>query len=78
VEIFPSTLWADVNAVATGASDWEAVLDRYQVHTLVVTAAQRTQLPGLGTDGRWVQCYADADGSVWRRPAMSGSRSGCP
>lgn len=78
VEIFPAALWADVDAVAKGASDWEAVLDRYQVHALVVTAAQRTQLPGLGTDGRWVQCYADADGSIWQRPAVGDSRTGCP
>ena len=66
VELFPRDLWRDVNQVSTSTDDWLDILDRARVDALVLTVVETSRLRDrLEGSGRWVQRYADADGSIW-------------
>ena len=67
IELFPATVWAGYDAVASGRGDWGAVLARWEV-TIAVGAAGdddlATRLAGAG----WRSVYSGPDGSVLVAP----------
>jgi hypothetical protein len=67
LELYPAAIWADAEAIASGASTWQALLDRYGA-TLVIVAPEQTGLrEALEASDRWIATYRGVDGSVWRR-----------
>ncbi len=59
-ELFPTDVWSDDAAIATGATDAAAVLDRWGV-SVVVTGA------GAATPTGWAVVYEDAAGAIIAR-----------
>ncbi|HZD18735.1 MAG TPA: hypothetical protein VE669_11390 [Actinomycetota bacterium] len=68
IEVFPEDVWDDYVAVSSGRSDWEEILDRWEIR---VVAAKRTQqeelIPLIREDADWSTAYEDGDGFVFVR-----------
>ena len=73
VELFPVSLWDDVDAVSSARVDWSKVLARWGVTILVTQPGQTTLAQALGGDAGWRRAFADGDGSVWVRADRSGA-----
>lgn len=68
IELFPQSLWADLDTVESGTGDWAAVLDRYAPDLVVVERPTDTALENaLVLDPGWACIYQDVDGSIWAR-----------
>lgn len=71
-ELFPESVWSDYEAVASGRSDWAAILDRWGVSIVVATnEATGGFLEQLRADAGWQSVHADADGEVFVRSDRS-------
>jgi hypothetical protein len=44
IEIFPDEVWNQYSAITRGRADWEEILDRYQVDTLLLDSTYHTDL----------------------------------
>jgi hypothetical protein len=64
IELFPSTLWDDLDHVAAG--DLRCI-DPYSPEAVVVAAGQTALAAALESSPRWKRTYVDVDGSVWLR-----------
>jgi hypothetical protein len=59
-------VWADYDAVATGADGWETVLERRAIDAVLV-APDDEALAGRLTAARWREAYAGPDGRLFVR-----------
>jgi hypothetical protein len=66
VELFPATVWADYEAVRTGAADWQAILDRWGVTLVALEPGEDAMQARLVAAG-WTTVSEDASGVVLRR-----------
>jgi hypothetical protein len=67
IEVFPSQVWDDYEAVIGGTDGWRDILERWGV-TIVVTLEGDDALDArLATEG-WVEIHRDDDGAVFVRP----------
>jgi hypothetical protein len=68
VVVFPDAVWADYLAVVSGSPDWQAILHRWEVDTVVIRAGHYPEFrQGLDASAAWTPVYADADGTVYVR-----------
>jgi hypothetical protein len=67
IELYPASVWNDAELVATAAGDWLAILDRYRVDAVVVSADETALEAGLAKAPAWKRLYFNADGSIWLR-----------
>jgi hypothetical protein len=44
IEIFPDDVWNEYSAITRGRADWEEILDRYEVDTLLLDSSYHTDL----------------------------------
>jgi hypothetical protein len=59
-EVHPPAVWDDFVAVSLARTDWESILDRYQVDYLVLHAGEQSRLVGLAeATSRWARIYED-------------------
>jgi hypothetical protein len=73
IELFPETLWNDVDQVAAMQGDWLAILDEYAVEVVVLTSEQSALDAALEGSSAWRREYGDADGSILTREAPPGA-----
>ena len=67
-EVIPDEAWEDYEDVLEGASDWQAILDRYGMRVVVLSREQDARLPSLiAGDPAWRLVYEDADGTIFER-----------
>lgn len=71
IELFPSDVWRDYEAVMDGGAGWEAVLDRW-APDLVVTTPDQSGLRSRLLSAGWMLVHDGADGAVLRRVGPSG------
>ena len=67
IELFPAAVWADYDAVQTGAPGWETVLADWDVTLVALQPDDRAledRLKGAG----WTLVARDASGAVLRAP----------
>ena len=68
IELIPTDAWADHQALAAGAVDWAAILDRRGVTIVVASATeQRALIPLLRASAAWRSIVDDRDGAVFVR-----------
>jgi hypothetical protein len=68
IELFPTAVWDDYDAIIDGHIDWQARLDHWEVSVVVGVAGGPTPLPDrLVADPGWHQVYADDDGRIFVR-----------
>jgi hypothetical protein len=66
IELFPPSVWADADTVASGTGAWESVLLRYKVKWVVTDPATDGPLEAaLGGTASWYRSYWGCDGSIW-------------
>jgi hypothetical protein len=71
VELYPPEQWADYIAVSQARYDWEAILDRYGVDTLIVDrVTQQPLVEGAAADEDWTTLYEDERTLVFRGAAQ--------
>lgn len=63
IELFPDEVWADYDAIVTGADGWEAVLERRAIDVVLVAPEDEALADRLAAAG-WREAYAGADGWV--------------
>jgi hypothetical protein len=68
IELFPTTIWDDVDRVSRGGPDAIAILARYNPDFVVVERPTQSGLESaLRTTPAWACIYQDVDGSIWAR-----------
>jgi hypothetical protein len=69
IEIFPTTVWDDYDAISRAAPGWERIVDRWGMRTLVLSTLQQQPLiDAIDEDPRgWTEVYRDADGMIVTR-----------
>jgi hypothetical protein len=68
IEVIPAAAWVDHIALSSGASDWEAILDRWKVTVVVASHEEQAELiPLISASPAWTKVYSDADGLVFVR-----------
>jgi len=70
LELYPASIWADAEIIASGVDGWDELLDRYGVTVVVVAPEQTTLRDALATAPGWVVRYREADGSIWTRSVV--------
>jgi hypothetical protein len=74
VEAFPQEIWDDYARVVELHQDWEQVLDRWGVDTVVVATDHHPALhAALQTSGIWVVAHRDDEGVVYVRATPLGN-----
>jgi hypothetical protein len=66
IELFPTGVWTEAGQVASGAGDWEAILNRYGVLAVVVAQDQDDLEAALAASGRWMRIFEDGEGHIWQ------------
>jgi hypothetical protein len=69
IELFPGTLWDDVDQVSSMTGDWLPVLDEYEVQIVVLTSEQSALDAALDATPVWRVAYRDGEGSILVREA---------
>ena len=69
IELFPPTVWDDVDQVASMRNDWIAVLEAHQVEVAVFMPEEQDKTEALQQAG-WGLWYSDADGSILLREVV--------
>jgi hypothetical protein len=60
VQFAPRQVWRDYRRVYTSGADWQSILDRYQVRTLIVEKDEQRALSALArTSSEWTVRYED-------------------
>jgi len=68
IELFPTSIWDDVDRVSRGGPDAIPILDRYHPDFVVVERPAQTALEdALSATPAWACIYQDVDGSIWAR-----------
>jgi hypothetical protein len=69
IELFPATVLADADEIASAGTGWLSTLGVLRVDALVVPAGPdgSRQLAALTSQGCWRQVYEDDDGTIWTR-----------
>ncbi len=68
IEVIPTAAWDDHIALSGGASDWQSILDRWQVTVVVASKTEQAALiPLMEASPAWAVLYKDADGVVFVR-----------
>ena len=67
VELYPPQQWEEYIALSQARYDWQGILDRYGVDTLVLDRANQAPLVQAATeDSGWEACYEDERTVVFR------------
>ena len=68
IELFPTRVWSDYDAVSAASQDWQEILNRWHVAVLVAYRRQQGPLiPVIRKDSGWRLVYEDAQGLVFVR-----------
>lgn len=67
IELFPASVWAEYDAVRTGAPGWEAILDGWGVTLVALEPGDRAMEERLLHAG-WTHVSTDDSGTVLRAP----------
>lgn len=66
--IFPDALWSDYIAASRGEDGWEALMDKFQIDTMVLSLQTQEGLIKAATDhAQWHEVYHDDQAVVFRR-----------
>ncbi len=77
IERLPGLVWQDYLRIAGGAADWQRVLGRYGVRTVIFDrVAQHGQIQSLRYDDEWRIAYEDDSAFVFERIAPVGATGG--
>ena len=61
IELYPQSVWDDYHAVSDARPDWQDILDRYEVQTLMVEVREQPRLVAAAEGSpQWRQVYEDA------------------
>lgn len=67
IELFPATVWDELETVTSGSAGWEGILERWKPTIAVVEVADAPFADRLLAAG-WSQAFADGDGRVLLAP----------
>ena len=68
IELYPPTQWADYVALSAGRYDWQEILDRYGIDTLLLDRDKQGRLiEAAGASPSWARVYEDAQAVVLQR-----------
>lgn len=63
IELYPSAIWNDYDAISDGANGWERIVDRWGIDVLVLSESQQSELIRvIEDDPGWRTVYRDGDG----------------
>lgn len=65
IELFSSEIWDDYDDVSRGTTDWEVIVDRWEIDVLVLSRRQQSALIAVVDRAPgWHSVYEDADGAL--------------
>ena len=67
IELFDADTWQDYTRVMRGEDDWEAILNRYEVDAVMVTAEAAVVIDGLSRDPAWTTVAIEPAGALFVR-----------
>ena len=68
VEVYPTSVWDDYQAVSEGREGWQRILSRWRVSLLVADLVeQRKLISVIRRDPGWKLVYRDEDGLIFER-----------
>jgi hypothetical protein len=68
IEVVPTSVWSNYDAVSRGSEGWQAILDSWHVDVAVLARDQQPYLiPRMKADPGWRLVYEDAEGLIFRR-----------
>ncbi|MGH2660281.1 MAG: hypothetical protein ACRDHS_11600 [Actinomycetota bacterium] len=68
IEVVPTSVWSNYNAVSRGSEGWQAILDSWHVDVAVLARDQQHYLiPRMKADPGWRLVYEDAEGLIFAR-----------
>jgi hypothetical protein len=70
IELYPSVIWRDYDAVTEARSGWSRILDRWRVVAVAVRTGEPL-LDEISGDPRWRMLSRDASGAVFVRTCPS-------
>jgi hypothetical protein len=70
IEIYPDDLWRQYNAVSSGQSDWQAILDAHNVEYVLLDADYHTRLlPHVQASSAWRPVFRSGPAVLFARRA---------
>jgi hypothetical protein len=76
VEYIPRQAWRDYFRIEAGETEWERILDRYRINTVIADQErQRTLIRTIRDDPDWKQSYRDEQAVVFQRAVAAQSDS---
>jgi hypothetical protein len=77
IEIFPDDVWAQYSAVTRGRADWEEILDRYQVDSLLLDSSYHADLlPQVERSPDWERAGQSGKAVLFLRRAHTARGAG--
>jgi hypothetical protein len=70
LELYPASIWADAEIIASASDGWRELLRDYRVSILVVAPEQTALLQALDARAGWVAIYRTDEGSIWTPPNL--------
>jgi hypothetical protein len=70
LELYPASIWADAEIIASASDGWRELLRDYRVSILVVAPEQTALLQALDARAGWVAIYRSDEGSIWTPPNL--------
>jgi len=68
IELYPPTQWDDYFALSRARYDWEAILERYGIDTLLLQReAQQPLIEAASAAPGWERCYEDEQAVIFQR-----------
>jgi hypothetical protein len=76
VDCIPRQTWRDYFRIESGESEWERILERYRINTVIADQErQRTLIRTIRDDPDWKQSYRDEQAIVFQRATAAQSDS---
>jgi hypothetical protein len=76
VDCVPRQVWRDYFRIESGETDWQRLLDRYRINTVIADQErQRTLIRNIRADPGWAQSYRDEQAIVFQRVAKSAGQT---
>lgn len=68
IELYPPEQWSDYIALSQARYDWQAILDRYGIDTLLLQReAQQPLIEAATASPDWQRCYEDEQAMIFQR-----------